>query len=92
MGHKNTGVRVALSVLAVAILVPLGSRVNLVSQSSLTKAKSRILQADGTPIPPLPPPTRTLVADGTPIPPLPPPTASGQLSSLLGTIRISLES
>ena len=73
MGHKKAGVRLGLSLLAVAIVVPLASRVNHFTQISNEQAKSRILRADGTPIPPLPPPKGTLVADGTPIPPLPPP-------------------
>lgn len=73
MGHKKAGVRLGLSLLAVAIVVPLASGVNHFTQISIEQAKSRILKADGTPIPPLPPPKGTLVADGTPIPPLPPP-------------------
>lgn len=74
MGHKSLKARLGLSVFAVAILVPLGSAVNHLAKSSVEKTKSRNLRVDGTPIPPLPPPTGTLVADGTPIPPLPPPT------------------
>jgi hypothetical protein len=73
MGHKKAGVRLGLSVLAIAILVPLGSRVNHLVQASHARTGSRTLRVDGTPIPPLPPPKGTLVADGTPIPPLPPP-------------------
>jgi len=77
MGHKKAGVRLGLSLLAVAIVVPLASRVNHFTQISNEQAKSRILRADGTPIPPLPPPKETFIADGTPIPPLPPPKGSG---------------
>lgn len=74
MGHKNTKAPLGLAILAVAILVPLGTAVNHLAQSSLGKTKLNNLRVDGTPIPPLPPPTAVLVADGTPIPPLPPPT------------------
>jgi hypothetical protein len=77
MGHKKAGVRLGLSLLAVAIVVPLASRVNHLAQNSVEQAKSRVLRADGNPIPPLPPPKATLVADGNPIPPLPPPKGTG---------------
>ncbi len=73
MGHKKIRVRLGLSLLAVAILIPLASRVNCLADVSKQGAKSRSLQADGNPIPPLPPPKGTFVADGNPIPPLPPP-------------------
>lgn len=90
MGHKSLKARLGLSVFAVAILVPLGSAVNHLAKSSVEKTKSRNLRVDGTPIPPLPPPTgmlagfETLVADGTPIPPLPPPTGAEGFASFVG--------
>lgn len=73
MGHKKIRVRLGLSLLAVAILIPLASRVNCLENVSKEQTKSRSLQADGAPIPPLPPPKNAVVADGAPIPPLPPP-------------------
>jgi len=57
MGHKKAGVRLGLSLLAVAIVVPLASTVNHFTQNSIDQTKSRVLRADGNPIPPLPPPT-----------------------------------
>jgi hypothetical protein len=56
MGLKKAGVRLGLSLLAVAIVVPLVSRVNHFTQNSVDQAKSPVLRADGNPIPPLPPP------------------------------------
>ena len=64
MGHKKTRL-LGLSLLAVAIVIP-----SVVGVNHFTKSN---LRADGTPIPPLPPPKPMLLADGTPIPPLPPP-------------------
>lgn len=74
MGHKNKKAPLGLAILAVAILVPLGTAVNHLAQSSLGKTELNNLRVDGTPIPPLPPPTGVLVSDGWPIPPLPPAT------------------
>jgi hypothetical protein len=79
MQDKKVSVRLGLSLLSVAILVPLISSVNHFAKISKEPIKSRSLQADGAPIPPLPPPTKSLVADGAPIPPLPPPTGMGAL-------------
>ncbi len=73
MGHKKIGVRLGLSLLAVAIVIPLAGRVNHLTDVSKERTKSRSLQADGNPIPPVPPPKGTFVADGNPIPPVPPP-------------------
>src|SRR6267142_265951 len=73
MQDKKVSVRLVLSLLSVAILVPLASSVNHFTRISKEQIKSRSLQADGAPIPPLPPPKGALVADGAPIPPLPPP-------------------
>ena len=79
MQDKKVSVRLGLSLLSVAILVPLIGSVNHFKRISKEQIRSRSLQADGAPIPPLPPPkgslaeSGVLVADGAPIPPLPPP-------------------
>lgn len=79
MQDKKVSVRLGLSLLSVAILVPLISSVNHFAKISKEQIKSPSLQADGAPIPPLPPPKKYLVADGAPIPPLPPPKSTGAL-------------
>ena len=56
MQHKKVSVRLGLSLLSVAILVPLVSSVNHFAKISKEQIRSRTLQADGAPIPPLPPP------------------------------------
>jgi hypothetical protein len=48
--------KAALSLAAVAILVPLASRVNHFGVNSQPGVVARELRADGNPIPPLPPP------------------------------------
>jgi|SRR5215471_10028968 len=57
------------SLLAVAIVVP-----SLVAVNHFTQ-RTAVQRADGTPIPPLPPPkdVKLVAEDGTPIPPLSPP-------------------
>ena len=61
-----SGLRTSLFVVAILVL-------SLLAVNHFTHFANN-LRADGTPIPPLPPPKDiTLVADGTPIPPLPPP-------------------
>ena len=74
MGHKKFAVRLGVSLLAVAIVIPLASRVNYSTEVS------KPLVADGPPVPPVPPPTNgsafateLLIADGPPVPPVPPP-------------------
>jgi hypothetical protein len=79
MQDKKVSIRLGLSLLSVVILVPLISSVNHFARISQEQIKSRSLQADGAPIPPLPPPKKYLVADGAPIPPLPPPKGMGAL-------------
>lgn len=67
---------VGLSLFAVSLVVPTSHS----CKSPITKGSPQTLQADGTPLPPLPPPNAkqaTLVADGTPLPPLPPPNTDG---------------
>ena len=84
MGHKRIAVRLGLSLLAVAIVIPLASRVNHIADVSKETTKSRSLRADGPPVPPVPPPkesasaTELLIADGPPVPPVPPPKAIGE--------------
>ena len=55
MQDKKVSVRFGLSLLSVAILVPLVSNVNHFTKVSKEQIKSQTLQADGAPIPPLPP-------------------------------------
>jgi hypothetical protein len=88
MGHKKAGVRLGLSLLAAAIVIPLASRVNHFTQNSIDQAKHRLLRTNGNPIPPLPPPTSTLIADGNPIPPLPPPTEVSEQGSALLALEL----
>jgi hypothetical protein len=72
---KKTAIAVAVSVLAVLMVLPVVRSVNLSAGKLVTI--DRTLRADGSPQPPLPPKpssisTSTLVADGSPQPPLPP--------------------
>ena len=81
MQIKNVAIRLSVSLAAVAIVVPLVSRVNHFARASQSSIKSGIeLKADGNPMPPVPPPkgglnkgTEVLTADGNPMPPVPPP-------------------
>lgn len=80
MQIKNVAIRLSVSLAAVAIVVPLVSRVNHFARASQSPIKSGIeLKADGNPMPPVPPPPghkileETLTADGNPMPPVPPP-------------------
>ena len=76
---------VAFTLIAVSFLVPTSYSTKF---QSTTTGSPQTLQADGTPLPPLPPPNVsdvTLLADGTPLPPLPPPNASGTILVADGT-------
>jgi|SRR5579885_1400436 hypothetical protein len=80
MQIKNVAIRLSVSLAAVAIVVPLVSRVNHFARASQSPIKSGIeLKADGNPMPPVPPPKgwvaerEVLSADGNPMPPVPPP-------------------
>jgi hypothetical protein len=79
MQDKKVPIRLGLSLLSAAILIPLVSSVNHFARISEEQIKSHGLQADSTPIPPIPPPKKTLVADLTPIHPLPLSKATGTL-------------
>jgi len=83
MGHKKFGVRLGLSLLAVAIVIPLASRVNHLANDSKERTKSKSLRVDGVPLPSLPTLERALVADGPPVPPVPPPKEIGSATELL---------
>jgi len=74
MGRKKGGVRLSLSLLAIGISVPLASGPSHFGAVSKKRGASGsgIWRADGTPIPPLPPPKEPFLADGTPVPLLPP--------------------
>ncbi len=63
---KKTAIAVAVLLLAVSMVLPVGRSVNLSAGKCATIEGT--LMADGSPIPPYPP---TLVADGSPIPPYP---------------------
>lgn len=72
---KKTAIVVAISVLAVLMVLPIVRSVNLSAGKPITI--DRTLSADGWPQPPLPPKPPsladgTIVADGWPQPPLPP--------------------
>ena len=87
MQTKKVSIRLSLSLLSVAILVPLVSRVNHFARISKEQINPRSLQADGAP---LPPPPRTvfasgaLVADGAPLPPPPHPDSTLSLNGFNG--------
>ena len=55
MQSNKAVTRLGLSLLTVAILVPLASSVNHFAKVSREQTKSRSLQADGAPLPPPPP-------------------------------------
>src|SRR6266446_9936920 len=81
---KKIAIAVAVLVLAALMVLPIVRSVNLSAGKPITS--DRILTADGSPIPPLPPnppsiDANTLVADGSPIPPLPPKPPLGQVSA-----------
>jgi hypothetical protein len=72
---KKVALLAAFSLLALLILLPVTSSVNQTVGNPVLD--HRMLRADGSPIPPLPPKklhrdSTSLVADGSPIPPLPP--------------------
>ena len=71
---KKTSLAVAVSVLAVLMVLPVVRSVNLSAGKPVTI--DRTLRADGSPQPPFPPSSSmtasTLVADGSPQPPFPP--------------------
>jgi hypothetical protein len=69
--------------LATSLILLVGSLVGPATQrvnhNNPGNGNQRMQLADGTPLPPLPPPNASnasLVADGTPLPPLPPPNAN----------------
>jgi hypothetical protein len=78
MHSKKAAFACGLSLAAVAILVPLVSRVNHYGINSQPGAGARKLRGDVNPVPPLPPSkgkpgaAETLNADVNPVPPLPP--------------------
>jgi len=83
---KKTVLAVAVSVVAVLMLLPVVRSVNLSAGKPVTIDGS--LSADGWPIPPFPPKAsssdiRTLLADGWPIPPFPPAILSGDNQTLV---------
>ena len=83
---KKTALGVAVSVVAVLMLLPVVRSVNLSAGKPVTIDRS--LGADGWPIPPFPPQAssndiRTLLADGWPIPPFPPTVRSGDNQTLV---------
>lgn len=88
MGHKKIAVRLGLSLVAVAIVIPLASRVNhFIPQLPMPKTG---LVADGPPVPPVPPPAKgnafapeLLIADGPPVPPVPPPDVTAEVNAEL---------
>jgi hypothetical protein len=68
---------VGFSLIAVSLVIPASHSTKF---RNTTPGSPQTLQADGTPLPPLPPPNAVgsiLVADGTPLPPLPPPNVNG---------------
>jgi hypothetical protein len=63
---------VGFSLIAVSLVIPAFHSTKF---QNTTTGSPQTLQADGTPLPPLPPTHAsdvTLLADGTPLPPLPP--------------------
>jgi hypothetical protein len=88
---KKTSLAVAVSVLAVLMVLPVVRSVNL-SAGKLSAGKpvtiDQTLRADGSPQPPFPPKSLstssgTLVADGSPQPPFPPKSLSMSTSTLV---------
>jgi len=83
---KKTSLAVAVSVLAVLMVLPVVRSVNLSAGKPVTIDQT--LRADGSPQPPFPPKslstsTGTLVADGSPQPPFPPKSLSMSTSTLV---------
>jgi hypothetical protein len=83
---KKTSLAVAVSVLAVLMVLPIVRSVNLSAGKPVTI--DRTLRADGSPQPPFPPKslsmsTSTLVADGSPQPPFPPTSLSMSTTTLV---------
>ena len=82
---KKTSPAVAVSVLAVLMVLPVVRSVNLSAGKPVTI--DRTLRADGSPQPPFPPTssmtTSTFVADGSPQPPFPPQSLSMSTSTLV---------
>lgn len=72
MQFNKTISTLGVSFLFATIVVPLAGKVNHQSGFASQPVKNLQLQADGAPIPPLPPQARFMLADGAPIPPLPP--------------------
>jgi hypothetical protein len=74
---KKTALAVAVSVLAVLIVLPVVGSVNLSAGKSITIDRTQF--ADGSPLPPPIPPSSmnadTFVADGSPLPPPIPPSS-----------------
>ena len=68
-----------LSLIAVLILLPIGSFFNHLGDN--LDPKNPTLLSDGNPFPPLPPLPPTLVADGNPFPPLPPPPGNAFMNA-----------
>ncbi len=94
---KKTAIVVAVSVLAVLMVLPVVRSVNLSAGKPITNDRTlsadgwplpiphqqaETLVADGWPVPPFPPSlTETLVADGWPVPPFPPQSAETLVSA-----------
>jgi hypothetical protein len=74
MRFKKVALLSGLAVLAGSIVVLPSSSVN---RNTTTKSTTQMQVADGAPLPPLPPTTKSawLSADGAPLPPLPPTAA-----------------
>ena len=83
---KKTALAVAVSLFAALMVLPVVRSVNLTAGKPVTI--DHVLNADGSPMPPLPPkpPSMvegTLVADGSPMPPLPPKPPSMDAGTLV---------
>ena len=87
MGQKKGSVRLGLSLWAVAILVLLTGERNHFTDVPKERTKSGNLRADGSPIPPLPPPkgtadrTEAFIAAGSRIPSVPAPNGRSEQPS-----------
>ena len=83
MRYTKILLTVGFSLIAVSLIVPASSSTKF---RTTTTGTPHTLQADGTPLPPLPPNVSgtMLLADGTPLPPLPP-NASGTMLLADGT-------
>ncbi len=76
MRFTRIALAVSFNLVIGSIVVPVTQHVNH-NNTSITN--QRMQMADGSPLPPLPPPNASsamLLADGSPLPPLPPPNAS----------------